>query len=123
MRYAASAEKGSEHPLGEAIVNRAKEKNIPLINPKDFRAIAGHGIEATIDGVSVLMGNAKLMNDRGISLGGLERKAEELSSQGKTPMFVAVDQNLAGIIAVADTLKENSKEAVKPSTRWGSRWS
>ncbi|MBU1209487.1 MAG: heavy metal translocating P-type ATPase, partial [Proteobacteria bacterium] len=112
LRYAASAEKGSEHPLGEAIVNRAKEKNIPLIDPKDFQAIAGHGIEATIDSKSVLMGNAKLMNDRGISLGTLGGKAEELSQQGKTPMFVAIDQNPAGVIAVADTLKENSQEAV-----------
>jgi Cu+-exporting ATPase len=119
LRYAASAEKGSEHPLGEAIVNKAKEKNIPLIHPKDFHAIAGHGIEATIDGVSVLMGNVKLMSDRGVSLRGLERKAEELSSQGKTPMFVAVDQNLAGLIAVADTLKENSKEAVDALHKMG----
>ncbi len=119
LRYAASAEKGSEHPLGEAIVNRAKEKNIPLIDPKDFKAIAGHGIEATIDNKSVLMGNAKLMNDRGISLGDLGGKAEELSHQGKTPMFVAIDQNPAGIIAVADTLKENSQEAVKALQKMG----
>ncbi|MDH4266923.1 MAG: copper-translocating P-type ATPase, partial [Deltaproteobacteria bacterium] len=112
LRYAASAEKGSEHPLGEAIVNRAKEKNIPLIDPKDFQAIPGHGIEATIDSKSVLMGNAKLMNDRGISLGELGGKAEELSQLGKTSMFVALDQKLAGIVAVADTLKENSQEAV-----------
>jgi Cu+-exporting ATPase len=112
LRYAASAEKGSEHPLGEAIVNRAKEENIPLITPENFNAIAGHGIEATIDGSSLVMGNAKLMEDRGIPLDGLEEKAEELSSQGKTPMFVAIDGNRAGIIAVADTLKENSKDAV-----------
>jgi len=112
LRYAASAEKGSEHPLGEAIVNRAKEDNIPLIKPERFNAIAGHGIEATIDGKSLLMGNAKLMKDRGIPLDGLEEKAEDLSRQGKTPMFVAIDGNPAGIVAVADTLKENSKEAV-----------
>jgi Cu+-exporting ATPase len=119
LRYAASAEKGSEHPLGEAIVNRAKEENIPLINPGNFNAIAGHGIEATIDGRSLLLGNAKLMKDRGIRLDGLEKKAEELSNEGKTPMFVAVDQNPAGIIAVADTLKENSKEAVEALHRMG----
>jgi Cu+-exporting ATPase len=119
LRYAASAEKGSEHPLGEAIVNRAKEENIPLINPENFNAIAGHGIEATIDGRSLLLGNAKLMNDRGIALDGLEEKAEELSNQGKTPMFVAIDRNPAGIIAVADTLKENSKEAVEALHRMG----
>ncbi|MFB0505809.1 MAG: copper-translocating P-type ATPase, partial [Thermodesulfobacteriota bacterium] len=119
LRYAASAEKGSEHPLGEAIVNRAKEENIPLINPENFNAIAGHGIEATIDGKSLLMGNAKLMKDRGILLDGLEKKAEELSNQGKTPMFVAIDGNSAGIIAVADTLKENSREAVEALHRMG----
>ena len=112
LRYGASAEKGSEHPLGEAIVNRAKELNIPLINPQNFKAMAGHGIEADIDGRSLIMGNLKLMRDRGIQLDGLEEKAEELSNQGKTPMFVAIDGNPAGIIAVADTLKENSKEAV-----------
>jgi P-type Cu+ transporter len=119
LRFAASAEKGSEHPLGEAIVNRAKEENLPLISPKDFRAIAGHGIEATIDGKSLLMGNVKLMNDRGIKLDDLEKKAEVLSNQGKTPMYVAVDQNPAGIIAVADTLKENSKEAVDALHKMG----
>jgi Cu+-exporting ATPase len=119
LRYAASAEKGSEHPLGEAIVNRAKEENIPLINPENFNAIAGHGIEATIDGRSLLLGNAKLMKDRGIPLGGLEKEAEELSNEGRTPMFVAIDRNPAGIIAVADTLKENSKEAVEALHRMG----
>jgi Cu+-exporting ATPase len=113
LRYAASAEKGSEHPLGEAIVNRAKEENIPLIKPENFNAIAGHGIEATIDGRPLLMGNAKLMRDRGIPLDELEEKAEELSNEGKTPMFVVIDGNPAGIIAVADTLKANSKEAVE----------
>jgi Cu+-exporting ATPase len=119
LRCAASAEKGSEHPLGEAIVNRAKEENIPLSNPEDFTAIAGHGIEVTIDGRSLLMGNVKLMKDRGIPLDGLEKKAEELSNQGKTPMFVAIDRKPAGIIAVADTLKENSKEAVEALHRMG----
>jgi Cu+-exporting ATPase len=119
LRFAASAEKGSEHPLGEAILNRAKEENLPLINPKDFRAIAGHGIEASIDGRSLLMGNVKLMSDRGIKLGELEKKAEELSNQGNTPMFIALDQNPAGIIAVADTLKENSKEAVNALHKMG----
>jgi Cu+-exporting ATPase len=119
LRYAASAEKGSEHPLGEAIVNMAKEENIPLINPENFAAIAGQGIEATIDGRSLLMGNAKLMSDRGLLLDDLVKRAEEFSNQGKTPMFVAVDGNPAGIIAVSDTLKENSKEAVEALHRMG----
>ncbi len=119
LRYAASAEKGSEHPLGEAIVNKAKEENVPLIDAKDFRAIAGHGIEANIDGKVLLMGNAKLMSDEGIPLNGLKEKAENLSSQGKTPMFVAIDRNPAGIIAVADTLKDNSQEAVNALHKMG----
>jgi Cu+-exporting ATPase len=119
LRYAASAEKGSEHPLGEAIVNRAKEENIPLISPENFRAIVGHGIEATINGRLLLMGNAKLMKDKGIALNGLGKKAEELSNEGKTPMFVAIDQSPAGIIAVADTLKLNSKEAVNALHKMG----
>jgi Cu+-exporting ATPase len=119
LRFAASAEKGSEHPLGEAIVNRAREENIPLINLENFNAIAGHGIEATIDGKPLLMGNAKLMTDRGIPVDELEKKAEKLSKQGKTPLFVVIDGDPAGIIAVADTLKESSKEAVDALHRMG----
>jgi Cu+-exporting ATPase len=113
LRYSASAEKGSEHPLGEAIVNRALEKNLALISPEKFNAIAGHGIEATIEGKSLLLGNLKLMRDQGVETEALEEKADAFSRQGKTPMFVAVDQKPAGIVAVADTLKENSKAAVE----------
>jgi Cu+-exporting ATPase len=119
LRYSASAEKGSEHPLGEAIVNKAMEKNLPLFSPERFNALAGHGIEATIEGRSLLLGNVKLMRDRGVPLDELERRAEELSNQGKTPMFVAVDGKPAGIVAVADTLKENSKAAVAALHRMG----
>jgi Cu+-exporting ATPase len=113
LRYSASAEKGSEHPLGEAIVNRALEKNLALISPEKFNAIAGHGIEATIGGKPLLLGNLKLMRDRKVPVEMLEKKADVFSRQGKTPMFVAVDQKPAGIVAVADTLKENSKAAVE----------
>jgi Cu+-exporting ATPase len=119
LRYSASAEKGSEHPLGEAIVNRAMEKNLALISPEKFNAIAGHGIEATIEGKSLLLGNLKLMRDRGVPTAALDEKAETFSRQGKTPMFVAVDQKPAGIVAVADTLKENSKAAVEALHRMG----
>jgi len=119
LLYSASAEKGSEHPLGEAIVNQALEKNLSLISPENFNAIAGHGIEATIEGKSVLLGNVKLMRDRGVPLEDLERKADEFSNQGKTPMFIAVDNQPAGIVTVADTLKENSKAAVKALHRMG----
>jgi Cu+-exporting ATPase len=109
---AASAEKGSEHPLGEAIVTKAKEDQLTLLDPKNFQAIVGYGIEATIDSREVLLGNLRLMEERKVRLNGLLGKAEELSGEGKTPMFLAVDGKTAGLIGVADTLKENSKEAV-----------
>jgi Cu+-exporting ATPase len=112
LEYAASAEKGSEHPLGEAIVKKATGENIKLSDPKDFNAIAGHGIEAKVKGRQVILGNLKLMRDRKIELGGLESESERLANDGKTPMYTAIDRKAAGIIAVADTLKENSEEAV-----------
>jgi P-type Cu+ transporter len=113
LRYAASAEKGSEHPLGEAIVKRAGEEGLDIGGTDSFNAIPGHGIEAKIAGTDLLLGNLKWMGDRGISLGGLEQEAERLADEGKTPMFVAIDGRAAGIIAVADTLKPNSKDAIK----------
>jgi Cu+-exporting ATPase len=112
LRLAASAEKGSEHPLGEAIVKKADEDHLNLMSPKDFQAIAGYGIEATIDSKRILLGNLRLMEEKKVSLNGLLDKAEQLANEGKTPMFLAVQMEVAGIIAVADTLKENSKEAV-----------
>jgi Cu+-exporting ATPase len=119
LTFAASAEKGSEHPLGEAIVNKAKEENLSLMDPKDFQAIAGHGIEATIDSKKILLGNLRLMEEKNVVLNGLSEKAEHLSHEGKTPMFLAVEGEAVGIIAVADTLKENSKEAVQTLHRMG----
>lgn len=119
LLLAASAEKGSEHPLGEAIVKKAKEEKLILFDPKRFQAIAGHGIEATIDSREVLLGNLRLMEERNVGLNGLLGKAEELSSQGKTPMFISVDGQAAGLISVADTLKENSKEAVETLHKMG----
>jgi len=119
LTLAASAEKGSEHPLGEAIVRKAKEEGLSLFDPKDFQAIAGHGIEATIDSQRVLFGNLRLMEERKIVLNGLSEKAELLSGQGKTPMYLGLDGKAAGIIAVADTLKENSKEAVEVLHKMG----
>jgi Cu+-exporting ATPase len=119
LTFAASAEKGSEHPLGEAIVNKAKEENLPLLDPRDFQAIAGHGIEATIDSRRVLLGNLRLMEERKIALNGFSERAEQLSSEGKTSMFLAVDGIAMGMIAVADTLKENSKGAVEALHRMG----
>ncbi|MBN1254641.1 MAG: heavy metal translocating P-type ATPase [Deltaproteobacteria bacterium] len=109
LRLAASAERGSEHPLGEAILQRAKAEGLHLEDSTDFNAIPGHGIEAAIGGRRILMGNIKLMKERTIPLEGMEGKARALSRAGKTPMFVAVDGKPAGIIAVADTLKGDSK--------------
>lgn len=119
LMLAASAEKGSEHPLGEAIVKKAKEEKLNLIEPKNFQAIAGYGIEAVIDTKKILLGNLRLMEERKVALDGLLNKAEELSGKGKTPMFLAVDGKTAGLIGVADTLKENSKEAVQTLHRMG----
>ena len=116
---AASAERGSEHPLGESIVNAAKEKNLTLADATEFNAIPGHGIEAKINGQKVFLGNLKLMQEQGLPLDGLEGKATQLSSEGKTPMFLGIDGRAAGIIAVADTLKPNSKEAVRELDRLG----
>jgi Cu+-exporting ATPase len=119
LTLAASAEKGSEHPLGEAILNKAKEDDLSLLDPKDFRAIPGHGVEATIDSKRILLGNLRLMEERKVVLNGFLDRAEHVSNEGKTPMFLAVDGEAAGIVAVADTLKENSKEAVKALRRMG----
>ncbi|MBE9531821.1 MAG: copper-translocating P-type ATPase, partial [Proteobacteria bacterium] len=112
LLYAASAERGSEHPLGEAIVNGAKERGVELSEATDFSALAGHGIRAKVDGKSVLLGNLKFMKEASITLGALEEEAKALAKDGKTPIYITVDNEAAGVIAVADTLKENSKEAV-----------
>jgi len=116
---AASAEKGSEHPLGEAIVRKAKEENLNLLDPKDFQAIAGYGIEATVDSKRILLGNLKLMDQRRVDLNGLSEKAEHLLDEGKTSMYLAINGKAIGILAVSDTLKENSKEAVEALQRMG----
>jgi len=110
--YAGSAEKGSEHPLGEAIVLAALEKSIGLEQADEFEALPGHGVKAVLQGKTILLGNERLMVDNKIDFGPLRAEAENLSSRGRTSMFVAVDSKAAGIIAVADTLKEHSKEAV-----------
>ncbi len=119
LMMAASAERGSEHPLGESIVNAAREKNLTLADVTDFNAIPGHGIEARVNGRKVLLGNLKLMQEQGIPLNGLEGKSTQFSNEGKTPMFLGIDGQAAGIIAVADTLKSNSKEAVRELHRLG----
>ncbi|MFA4965862.1 MAG: heavy metal translocating P-type ATPase [Thermoleophilia bacterium] len=119
LGLAASAERGSEHPLGEAIVERARQAALDLVEPEGFNAIPGHGIEVTVGGREVLLGNLRLMEERGIALDGLEGSSEALAAEGKTPMFVAVGGRMAGLIAVADTLKPNSRDAVSQLTRLG----
>lgn len=116
---AASAEKGSEHPLGEAIVNGAEERNLKLAKTESFNAIPGLGIEVSIEGQQLLLGNKKLMDERKISLGDLTESSNKLASQGKTPMYISKDGEIAGIIAVADTVKENSLKAIEKLHRMG----
>ena len=111
LQLSASAEKGSEHPLGEAIVKKAKEKHVEFLQVENFTAIPGHGIEGRIQDKVILLGNKKLMEDRNIDLV-LQQESDRLAQEGKTPMFVAMDDKLAGIIAVADVVKENSKKAI-----------
>ena len=113
LRLAGSLERGSEHPLGEAIVTRSKAEGLALSEVEGFEAVPGHGVRGSLDGRPALLGNAKFMRDSGIALGGMETEAEKLAGQGKTPMFVALDGEVAGVIAVADTLKPGSVEAIR----------
>jgi Cu+-exporting ATPase len=113
LRLAGGVEKSSEHPLAAAIVEGAKARGLPLPDAESFNAIPGHGIEARIEGRTLLLGNLKLMQDRGVQLDGLEARASALADDGKTPMYVAIDGKPAGIVAVADTVKEDSKEAIR----------
>ena len=112
LQLGASAEKGSEHPLGEAIVRSAEGRGLPLLPLENFEAMPGKGIEARIGGKAVLLGNEKLMNERGISLGSLAETSRFMASQGKTPLFASIDATFAGIIAVADVPKKTSAAAI-----------
>ena len=112
LHFAASAERGSEHPLGEAIVRRAEEEGIGLAEADGFNAVAGRGIEARVDGRSVLLGNMALMAERQVRMNGLGEAVDRLQSEGKTAMILSVDGEAAGVVAVADTIKAGSQEAV-----------
>jgi Cu+-exporting ATPase len=113
LRLAASVEKVSEHPLAQAIVEGAQARKLVLTDVVDFEAIPGHGVSAKVEGRAILIGNLKFMNRENISLGSLEDKAKSLADDGKTPMFIALDGKAAGILAVADTVKEDSAEAIQ----------
>ena len=119
LRLAASAETGSEHPLGEAIVREAQARNLALSSPAEFEAIAGHGIRARVDGRAVLLGNRRLMDSAGLALGAADAAVTQLQEHGKTAMILAVDGKVAGVVAVADTPKDTAKAAVAALRRMG----
>jgi len=112
LKIAASSELHSEHPIGKAMVRKAEENRLKLIEPKNFKSIAGKGIYAEIEKRRIYKGNQSLMMENNVSLDGLEAKARYISSEGKTPVFIAVDNRAAGIIAVADGLKKDSKKYI-----------
>ncbi|MBC8186174.1 heavy metal translocating P-type ATPase [candidate division KSB1 bacterium] len=119
LSLAASAERGSEHPLGEAIYKSAEEKGLTISESTKFKAIPGHGVEALVNNVKVQLGNLKLMQEQNIRTDSVKDQLVNLADQGKTPMFVAFDNKLVGIIAVADTLKEDSEKAIQTLHRLG----
>ncbi|MCF1602216.1 heavy metal translocating P-type ATPase [Tetragenococcus halophilus] len=112
LTLAASAETGSEHPLGEAIVESAKDRGVTLQTVKDFQSIPGHGIQVAVEGQTVLLGNKKLITENNIDTLDAQEVSDRLANEGKTPMFIAAGGQLIGIVAVADTIKENSIAAI-----------
>ena len=113
LRCAASIERGSEHPLGEAIVRGAEARGLQLADAQEFAAIPGQGVRGRIDGREVLLGNAKLMRDRAVATGELDQSWQRLAAEGKTPMYVALEGKPVGLVAVADTVKPDSKRAIE----------
>jgi Cu+-exporting ATPase len=112
LQIAGSVERGSEHPLAEAIVAAAKERGLKLNRPKGFEATAGHGVAATVDGRHALLGNVRWMERNAVAVATLADRATELAARAHTPMYLAVDGKLAGIVAVADPVKADSRAAI-----------
>ncbi len=119
LRFAAIAEKGSEHPLGEAVLKGAKARGIEVPDAQEFKAIPGHGVEARYEGRRILIGTRKLMLDNVLDVAPLNGLMEKLENDGKTAMLVSSNSEIAGIIAVADTLKEHSKDAISELHKMG----
>jgi Cu+-exporting ATPase len=119
LRLAASVERDSEHPLGEAVVKAALEKNLQLSPSSGFDAIPGQGVEASVEHKRLVLGNLRFMEERGFALDGLQAKAAELLEKGKTVMFLGLNNEIAGIVALADTLKPGAKEAVQTLRKMG----
>ncbi len=117
--FAASVERNSEHPLAQSILSKARERNLELKQASEFNAIAGHGVRATVEDKHVLLGNLKFMQKNNIDIESLENKMTEFTGEGKTPIFLAIDAKAAGLIAVADTLKDKSIEAVEVLHKMG----
>jgi Cu+-exporting ATPase len=113
LRLAASIEKGSEHPLGDTIVNEAKSRSIGLSDPQDFEAVAGKGVKAKVDGRAILLGNRRLITENGGDLSMVEPELRKLEEEGKTAMIVSLDGKVVGIIAVADTVKPSAKATIE----------
>ncbi|MBC7293587.1 MAG: HAD-IC family P-type ATPase, partial [Thermoleophilia bacterium] len=110
--YAAAVEQNSEHPLGEAIVNSARKRGLTIPAATDFDSVPGQGVLGMVNGHSVLLGNRKFMQERGVVTEQLDSLSAELAAKGKTPMYIAVDGKAAGLVAVADTLKDSSRGAI-----------
>ena len=119
LGWAASAERGSEHPLGRAVVQRAEAEGVPLEDPQEFQAVRGKGIAALLDGRRVLVGSRRLIEENGLDPSDFEPALRELEHKAKTAMLVVIDDQLVGVIAVADTLKEDSADAVDELHRMG----
>ncbi len=119
LRLVATAERASEHPIGEAIVRGAAKKNIALFEISEFNAVAGHGIEANVEGHKVLLGNSKIMRDRGVTVSDWENRTATLTANGKTAMYAAIDGQLAGVLAVADQIKPEAIEAINAMKQMG----
>jgi Cu2+-exporting ATPase len=113
LRFAASAEASSEHPLAAAVVDAAQEAGLQVADARDFQAVPGHGLEASVEGRRVLVGNGKLMRDRGIDFGQLDTRAGELEGAGRTVVRVAIDGEAAGLLAIADAVRPTAKEAIE----------
>lgn len=119
LRLAASVEKGSEHPLGEAVVAEAGNRDLKLSDPQGFRATAGHGVEAQVDGLMVLVGSPRMMSERNFDTRAYDADVSRLQGEGKTTVLVAIDQEVSGAIAIADTVKEGSIEAIQQFHKMG----
>ena len=113
LKLAASLERGSEHPLAAAIVNGAQERGVQLVNATAFNSVTGKGVKGEIDGHQVALGNRALLDDLKIDPGDLATKAERLRADGQTVMFVVVDDKAAGLVGVADPIKESTPEAIR----------